>query len=668
MLSFKSAGPVLALGLLFSAGAGLAQTAGPSSHAVELDGELEVMVEDYQDHAVTRHYLKNKSGRVELKFAGKATPLRGGTRLRVKGTQQGQYLYVNPGDGSVQTTSASSSAATLPNTLGEQKTVVLLVNFQDRPGEQPWSVATARGMVFGSVSDYFRENSNGQTWLSGDVHGWYTIPVSSTTCPTAEIAAKAEQAATSAGVNLSAYTRKLYVFPNTSACGFGGMASVGGSPSQTWINGYLEMYTLTHELGHNFGLNHAHALDCGTSTQGPSCSQTEYGDTVDTMGGPAPGHYSAFAKERLGWLGAGASPTIDTASANGTYIIGTYETAGAQARALKILRSTDATTGRKTWYYLEYRQATGFDSFLASRSNTAGRGDVTNGVLVRIGTDSDGNTSQLLNMNPVMDPYTGIVDWMNPALKVGASFTDTQAGVTISPLWADSSSIGVDVRIGSSQPSCVRANPTLAISGPAQSVSAGTSVTYTLTLANKDSSACGTASFSLTKSLPTGWSGSLAASALSLSPGATGNTTLTVTSPTTAAAGTYSISSTATNSGATAYKATTASSYTVATAAAAGLTGSVTTSKATYSRGETVSMTATVKSGTTPVAGATVAFRVTKPNGAVVVLNATTNSAGVAASSLRLNKQKDPVGSYQLRADASSGAQSATANTSFSVQ
>jgi len=643
----------------------LAATAAAAAQAVTRTGTLEVMVEDFQDHAITRHYLRTESGRIELKFKSPPTSLRGGTTLRVKGTLQGQYLYVDSTDSaSLQPLTASASVAALPNTLGEQKTVVLLVNFQDRPADKPWTAATASAMVFGNVSDYLRENSNGQTWLSGAVHGWYTLPLNSTSCSTEDIAAKAEQAATSAGVNLSAYTRKVYVFPNTTACGFGGMASVGGLPSRAWINGYLEMYTLTHELGHNLGLNHAHSLDCGTSTLGPSCTQVEYGDTVDTMGGPDAGHYSAFAKELLGWLGAGSSPPITTASSSGTYILGAYEPAGTSVKALKILKSTDATTGRKTWYYLEYRQAIGFDSFLASRSNVSGRGDVTNGIVIRTGVESETNTSRLLNMNPVMDPYTGQVDWFNPGLKVGQSFTDAQTGITIAPLWADGSSIGVDVQLGTSTPSCVRAPPTLAVSGPAQAQQAGSSVTYSLTLTNKDSAACAASGFGVTRSLPSGWSGSLAANSLSLSPGASGTTTLTVTSPTSAAAGTYAIGVTATNSGATAYKATVSASYTVA----AGWSASVTTSKASYARGETVSMTASVKSGSTPVAGASVAFRITKSNGAVVTLNATTNSSGVAIASLRLSKQKDPVGSYQLRADASKGSLSATASTSFGVQ
>jgi hypothetical protein len=41
-------------------------------------------------------------------------------------------------------------------------------------------------------------------------------------------------------------------------------------------------------------------------------------------------------------------------------------TDGSGANALKIVKSTNSTTGQRTWYYIESRQAIGFDSFLSS--------------------------------------------------------------------------------------------------------------------------------------------------------------------------------------------------------------------------------------------------------------------------------------------------------------
>src|SRR6266581_1969402 len=58
--------------------------------------------------------------------------------------------------------------------------IVILVNFQDKPTEQPWTLDEVRSFVFGTVSNFYLENSYRQTWLSGDAVGYYTIPLDST--------------------------------------------------------------------------------------------------------------------------------------------------------------------------------------------------------------------------------------------------------------------------------------------------------------------------------------------------------------------------------------------------------------------------------------------------------------------------------------------------------
>ena len=136
---------------------------------------------------------------------------------------------------------------------------MLLVNFPDNPTE-PWTVNEANELVFGIPNDFFLENSFGQTWLSGDVYGWFTIPVNSSTCDTFTIALEARLAAAAAGIDPSAYNRYVYAFPDIN-CPFSGMATIGGNPSQTWFDGTLRYSAIViHELGHNFGLNHSHAM------------------------------------------------------------------------------------------------------------------------------------------------------------------------------------------------------------------------------------------------------------------------------------------------------------------------------------------------------------------------------------------------------------------------
>src|SRR5437588_6284487 len=226
---------------------------------------------------------------------------------------------------------------------------------------------------------------------------------------------------------------------------------VGGNPSQAWINGSIDANLFAHELGHNLGLYHSHGLYCGSTVIGANCKMVEYGNVTDTMGEllvDCPG----FQKERLGWLNYGASPPVTTVGVSGTYAIDPYETTRTNAKALKILKSTDPTTGLRTWYYVEYRQPLGWDQPLLNYA--AGSNNFTNGVLVTIGTESTPNSCDLLDMTPN--------SWGDAALAAGQTFTDPDAGVTITTESASGTGASVQVTV-TSQP-CAHANPSLAVS------------------------------------------------------------------------------------------------------------------------------------------------------------------------------------------------------------
>ena len=55
--------------------------------------------------------------------------------------------------------------AVAPNTFGEQKVLVLLVNFQDKT-TQPWTADQVRSVIFTSVNNFYKESSYQQTWLT----------------------------------------------------------------------------------------------------------------------------------------------------------------------------------------------------------------------------------------------------------------------------------------------------------------------------------------------------------------------------------------------------------------------------------------------------------------------------------------------------------------------
>jgi hypothetical protein len=406
---------------------------------VGIEGTLEVINEDYEQYSRLLYYLQTAGERLSLHFADhRLEHLLTGAKVWVKGIQIENTLAL-AGGGNVKPV----VPAPVPSTLGELRTLVILVNFQDNPIE-PYTIADAESTLFGETNDFFIENSYQQAWLNGDIVGWYTIPVASTVCDSSAIASEAQSAAAAAGVNLAAYSHYLYTFPQN-GCGWWGLSSVGGNPSQSWVNGSLELAVTAHELGHGLGLWHSHSLDCGTAAViGPTCSTNEYGDIVDMMGASHWAHFNSFQKERLGWLNSGASPSITTVQSEGTYVIDAYELPGIGPKALKILKSTDLSTGKRTWYYVESRQSVGFDDFLAANTN-----NIVNGVLIHTGTEGNGNTCSLLDMTPATPVYYW---WYDPALVEGQSFSDPDAGVIITTKSVNGTGAAVSVTFGSAGP------------------------------------------------------------------------------------------------------------------------------------------------------------------------------------------------------------------------
>ena len=645
---------------------------------VQFDGQMEIVHQDFPDgHGKFVFTLKQADGtRVPMKFAKHPpTHLLTGDHVRANGQLLNGNLLLYSGGNVKQTGGGSAGGGTttssipVPNTFGTQSVLVILVNFQDYAVE-PYTTADAQNMFFGTGSTssaFISENSYGQTSITGTVAGWYTIPVSVTTCDTAQIATDAQNAATSAGLNLPNYTRRVYAFPYNGSCsGWAGMSTVGGNPSESWINWNSPgSQLIDHELGHAFGLWHSHALNCGTSAT--ICSNgtvVEYGDLTDTMGQPqtpSP-EFNAFQKERLGWLNYGLSPTIQTVTGSGTYTIYPYEQAGSGPNALKVLQSTDPTTGAKTWYYLEARQAIGFDAFLAAWP-TATTQNETTGVLLHLGTDGDGNSSLLLDMTPATPSLNFYYDM---SLAVGQSFSDSAAGLTFTPTAVSSTGATVQITVNGTA-ACTPANPTVTVSpSQSQSVSSGTAVNFTVTVTDNDSSSCSTATFNLAGMLPGGWSGTLSATAISLSPGKSGSATLTVTSPAGTADGSYNIVASATNASSASYASSAAAAYMINTAP---LTVSLTTNQSSYLPGQTVAVITTMLYGTVPDVGASVSVTITNPNGRKTTLSGTTGANGVVLLSYKLGRNA-PAGTYQVQYGTSTaGAASVMgASTSFTVQ
>lgn len=532
----------------------------------ELTGELELSYVDYEDASQSklRHSLMTDNGSVELHLPEgvKFEQLKTGSRIKAKGWMfkgasaeqtQSSALVLNDESDSLalvaSTNTMSVSASSLPNTIGEQRTLVVLINFQNNTN-QPWTVEQAQELVFGTVNDFYQEASYGQTWLSGDVLGYLTLPIDAT-CRTNDIDNYGRQAVIDSGIDVSDYDRWVYIYPENTDCGWTGQGTIGGSPSRAFINGSMTLRTVGHELGHNFGLHHAKDYDCSEGVLTGRCMSFEYGDTMDIMGkSEVTGHFNAFSKQQLGWITSSAGEVI-TAENDGSYQLEPYETLPAgKAKGIKVRRGTDSDTGLPLWYYLEYRQAIGFDDFLA------GKNGITDGVVLHLATENDMQSNLLIDMTP----NSGIYDFDDAALLAGTSYTDPDAGVTITTEWADAS--GASINVSYSGLSCVKANPSLSLL-PNESawVEAGEAVTYKATVTNNDSEGCVTSGYELTALVPSGWAATQ--DNLSLAPGASGTVSLNVTSSDTATDGFYDIAITAVDTSDSEYAQTGIVSYVV---------------------------------------------------------------------------------------------------------
>lgn len=411
------------------------------------------------------------------------------------------------------------TANALPDSFGPQQTLVFMVNFQDKPADHPFTIDQVKDTVFNTVNSMFLEFSYGQTTIVGNVIDWKTVPISSTApCDTITdgLAASADSMAKAAGYDLSLYPRRVYIFPTTSSCGWGGLATRGGKPTNAWINGYNTSEVIGHEMGHTVGLPHSNSWLCDTS----GCKLDAYGDYADTMGIPyfyPNSHFNAAQKDLLGWLGYQSSPPILTLTTSGTYTIDALETKNSNVKALKFLKEIKSD-GSRDYYYVEFRQGIGFDTNIGNCTDC----NYTKGVLIHQSNTVDIDQTMLLPKTPNSTDQHRIV-----ALLPGKSFTDPKApngGVTVTLNSISSAGAVVNVTFGSGPPpACKRAIPTMTVSpATTQWIYAGGSAQYVVFVQNNDSAQCTPSTYNLNvgQTIPN-ITASLSINTLSIEPGKT---------------------------------------------------------------------------------------------------------------------------------------------------
>jgi Gametolysin peptidase M11 len=423
---------------------GLLAKLGPPARADDAflrSGTLWIGVaDDFANQRAEFHYeLRTDDGEVlRLRFAEPPEGLRTGDRIAVHGRARPWAFDVDevePLPSREPLSSPLSREALSTWTTGAKRVLVILLNFTNDASLNATTVTNAQSLFFGpgsSVARLYNEDSFGLVSMTGDVALVTATVAKPTTCDTGTIQSQADTRAAAAGYNPGSYDFVVWVFPGIGACGWNGLGYVGGSGA--WINGTGSMGLLVaaHELGHNFGVLHAHSYTCPSATIAPSgCTRSEYGDRFDVMGNSRAGHFNAQFKDTFGWLPAGS--VRNHGGGTGIYTIGALEAPGGFAYAVRIPTTMPART-----YWIEWRSRAGFDAGEPAA--------VANGGLIRLAPSSVGG-ADLLDMN-----FATAGNFDDAELDVGKVFTDPELSLKITTLSKTATSLTVQVDYGAPPP------------------------------------------------------------------------------------------------------------------------------------------------------------------------------------------------------------------------
>ncbi|HXJ58515.1 MAG TPA: Ig-like domain-containing protein [Verrucomicrobiae bacterium] len=344
-------------------------------------------------------------------------------------------------------------------TEGTKKLLVIRVDFSDLSGV-PVSDANAVAMISG-VNAFYAEMSFGRAGFYASGAGSEVTPTYRMPQPASyygpnnfytQLRTDARNAAASDGYTLTDYDYDVICFGAVPGWGWAGLGYVGASGA--WLRNAFSAGVAGHEIGHNFGLNHANFWDTSGQSVIGNGTSIEYGDILDTMGSASAGanHFNASYKRYLNWLQGNETLTV---SNSGTYRIYAHDdTNTIGLRGLRIVRSSS------TNYWVEFRQ-----KFPGNRWLSSGAG---------IRWSGNGNEkSHLLDTTP------GSPDGKNDAaLVVGRTFSDYAAGIHITTLRKPGTtpeSLDIVVNLGQFPGN---ANPTVSITASTNAVGIGSLVTF----------------------------------------------------------------------------------------------------------------------------------------------------------------------------------------------
>jgi hypothetical protein len=350
-------------------------------------------------------------------------------------------------------------------TWGPTTLLYIRAQFPDKLGD-PQTEENCYSMIEG-MNAFFMENSYGATYVIPTVTPLITLPFTEEYYKSIDgdirLLGDARAAAREIGYDTNQYDWDVVRYAGGPGS-FSGQAYVGAKGCWMKSSG---VGVAAHEHGHNLGLWHANFWTAtGDSVIGPG-SNSEYGNSFDTMGAASAGnnHFNAAFKNQLGWLPHSNVTTVaDSGYTNRIYAFDQPNLDPASRYALKIFKDPVRN------YWVELRQKFTTQPW------------IFNGVQLNWSpwTESAGGTH-------LLDTTPGTPDAKNDAaVVVGRTFTDPVAGLHITPvakIAGTPAAMDVVVNLGAfpgNQP------PTLSLNPSATAVAANTPVTLTATATDPD--------------------------------------------------------------------------------------------------------------------------------------------------------------------------------------
>ncbi|MEK7621870.1 MAG: hypothetical protein AAB415_01695 [Patescibacteria group bacterium] len=496
---------------------------GNLEQAATLTGRLEVMHIDDFEHENSRYDYSLVVGNTKYALYPTEPILSAsGAVMKVTGSQLEEVIVAEASKFQIIT------AAPRPEAVGDQKTLILLVNFLDS-GPPPKTPQEIYDLTFnGQFQKFYHEQSYGKIKFTGDVKGWYTLPRNSGGCAGAEDSEVAHIILDN-NIDLSKYA-SLVIVHGTQCPDASGYSTVGKrnfsvgnknfNLSTAWVQiSDLELYNqwkgfdnvgtghpfswtiwdhiLSHEMGHGLGVLHANGWDCGENVFRGGCRHEEYGNLFDTMGqGAYSTHFNSFYKELLGWIPPNETIQINS---SGRYALNPLELAGSGKKLAKV-QSPLATS---TTLYLEHRRGTGFDRKL---NDTALSPNQQGLFINKIINDDFYQFPRLLDMEPTTLPWEQDIS-LTTLNSTSNKFTDITTGINLGPIiTVGDSTITFDVELTTPQtPQCVRDKPVITSFYPYPSPARGGTSYITISYLNSDSSSCGDSNFRIETNIPSTW-------------------------------------------------------------------------------------------------------------------------------------------------------------------